>query len=34
MNLHEVAVLIERFMNHKSLYPQEWNDCIDTSQND
>ena len=32
MNLHEVADLIDRYLGHESLYPQEWNDFIDTGQ--
>lgn len=28
----EVADLIERFLNGRSLYPQEWNDFVDASQ--
>jgi hypothetical protein len=31
---HEVADLIERFLEDKSLYPQEWNDFVDSSQRD
>ena len=34
MSLQEVAELIERFLEHKSLYPQEWNDFVDTPQQD
>jgi hypothetical protein len=34
MNLHEVADLVERFLKGKSLYPQEWNDFVDTGQED
>lgn len=34
MNAGEVALLIERFLQDKGLYPQEWNDFIDTSQDD
>jgi len=30
----EVADLIERFLQRKSLYPQEWNDFVDASQRD
>lgn len=30
----EVADLIQRFLDHKSLYPQEWNDFVDSSQKD
>jgi hypothetical protein len=29
---HKVADLIERFLEDKSLYPQEWNDFVDSSQ--
>jgi hypothetical protein len=32
MTLPEVAQLIERFLDGKSLYPQEWNDFVDTPQ--
>ena len=31
---HEIADLIERFLDGKSLYPQEWNDFVDSSQRD
>ena len=34
MNSEEVAQLIERFLENRSLYPQEWNDFVDTSQDD
>ena len=34
MNTLEVAHLIERFLENKSLYSQEWNDFVDTSQDD
>jgi hypothetical protein len=34
MNLQEVADLIERFLEKRSLYPQEWNDFVDTTQRD
>jgi len=34
MNREEVAQLIERFLENRSLYPQEWNDFVDTSQKD
>ena len=34
MNLQEITELIERFLLKRSLYPQEWNDFIDTSQRD
>ena len=30
----EVADLIERFLDHRSLYPQEWNDFVESSQRD
>jgi len=33
-NAAEVADLIERFLDGKSLYPQEWNDFVDASQID
>ena len=32
MNNEEVAQLIERFLEGRSLYPQEWNDFVDTMQ--
>ena len=32
MNREEVAQLIERFLEDRSLYPQEWNDFVDASQ--
>ncbi len=34
MNSEEVAQLIERFLEERSLYPQEWNDFVETSQKD
>lgn len=34
MNIEEVAQLIERFLEGRSLYPQEWNDFVDTVQDD
>ena len=34
MNNEEVAQLIERFLEGRSLYPQEWNDFVDTMQGD
>jgi hypothetical protein len=34
MNNEEVAQLIERFLEGRSLYPQEWNDFVDISQKD
>lgn len=34
MNSEEVAQLIERFLENRSLYPQEWNDFVDTPQKD
>lgn len=34
MNLHEAAGVIECFLEKRSLYPQEWNDFIDSSQDD
>jgi len=34
MNREEVAELIERFLEERSLYPQEWNDFVDTPQKD
>jgi len=32
MNQEEAAQLIERFLNSTSLYPQEWNDFVETRQ--
>jgi hypothetical protein len=29
---HEIADLIDRFLNNGSLYPQEWNDFVEHSQ--
>jgi hypothetical protein len=34
MNARDIADLIERFLEEKSLYPQEWNDFVDGSQRD
>jgi hypothetical protein len=34
MSSEEAAQLIERFLEGRSLYPQEWNDFVDTSQED
>jgi hypothetical protein len=34
MNAEDVAQLIERFLANQSLYPQEWNDFVDTPQKD
>ncbi|HKD80885.1 MAG TPA: hypothetical protein VKH81_14405 [Candidatus Angelobacter sp.] len=34
MNREEVAQLIERFLEGRSLYPQEWNAFVDASQDD
>jgi hypothetical protein len=34
MNRDEVAQLIERFLENRSQYPQEWNDFVDTAQQD
>ena len=34
MNGEEVAQLIDRFLESRSLYPQEWNDFVDTPQKD
>ncbi len=34
MSLQEVAQVIGHFLEHKSLYPQEWNDFVDTPQQD
>lgn len=35
-NMHpeEVAQIIERFLENESLWPQEWNDFVDTPQLD
>ena len=30
LNRDEVADLIERFLENRSGYPQEWNDFVDT----
>jgi hypothetical protein len=30
----DMAQLIERFLEDRSLYPQEWNDFVDTPQRD
>jgi hypothetical protein len=30
----EIADLIERFLQNRSLYPQEWNDSVDCTQQD
>jgi hypothetical protein len=30
----EVAQLIQRFLERRTLYPQEWNDFVETSQSD
>ena len=32
MSLQEVAQLIDRFLQGTSLYPQEWNDFVETPQ--
>jgi hypothetical protein len=32
MTGQEVVQLIERFLDNQSLYPQEWNDFVDTPQ--
>ena len=34
MNRQEAAGVIERFLEGRSLYPQEWNDFVDTPQED
>jgi hypothetical protein len=34
MSCEEVAQLIERYLNDRSLYLQEWNDFVDTPQED
>lgn len=32
MNCEEAAQLIERFLENRSLYPQEWNDFVEGPQ--
>lgn len=32
MNAEETAQVIERFLDSRSLYPQEWNDFVETPQ--
>ncbi len=32
MSAQEVAELIDRYLEKRSLYPQEWNDFVDTPQ--
>jgi hypothetical protein len=34
MSMEEIAQLIERFLEGRSTYPQEWNDFVDTPQED
>ena len=34
MTTGEAAQIIERFLENRSLYPQEWNDFVETPQND
>jgi hypothetical protein len=34
MRKSEIALLIERFLENRPSYPQEWNDFVDTPQND
>jgi hypothetical protein len=34
MGAEAVADLVERFLEGRSLYPQEWNDFVDASQRD
>ena len=34
MRPEEAAQTVERFLENRSLYPQEWNDFIDTPQHD
>jgi len=34
LTLSDVADVIERFLEGRSLYPQEWNDFVDTAQQD
>lgn len=34
MNSDEVAQIIERFLENRSFYPQEWNDFVETPQRD
>ena len=32
MNLQEASDLVERFLNNKCSYPQEWNDFVEAKQ--
>jgi len=34
MSKLEAAVIIERFLDNESLYPQEWNDFVECKQQD
>jgi hypothetical protein len=34
LNRKQVADLIERFLNNRLAYPQEWNDFVECSQED
>ncbi len=34
MSSEEAAAVVERFLEDRSLYPQEWNDFVETPQND
>ena len=34
MSPEEAAQVVERFLEKRSLYPQEWNDFVDTPQTD
>jgi hypothetical protein len=34
MTTSEAAQIIERFLENRSLYPQEWNDFVESSQHD
>ena len=34
LNPEEAAQIIERFLKNESRYPQEWNDFVDTPQQD
>jgi hypothetical protein len=34
LNARDISDLIQRFLDRKSLYPQEWNDFVESSQQD
>jgi hypothetical protein len=34
MSSEEAAQIVERFLSDNSLYPQEWNDFVETTQQD